>query len=139
MPALGPADDPQPDVSEWLAVISAVLLAAVFVAAAVTKLAAPLAWAEQAAGLGVPRVVARVVPVAEAVLGAWLLVQWERRLAAIAAAVLLVAFSGLIALRLSQGQRPPCACFGSLSARPLGPGALARNAALLVVAVVAMA
>lgn len=125
--------------SAWVAVVAAVVLAAVFVVAAVTKLAAPSAWVAQAAGLGVPRAVALVVPVVEVVLGAWLLVQWERRTAAVAAAGLIAAFSALIAFRLAKGQRPPCACFGSLSARPLGPGALVRNAVLLAAAIAAMA
>lgn len=124
---------------EWLAVAASVALAVVFVVAAVTKLAAPAAWMGQARGLGVPRAVALVVPVAEAVLGAWLLVQWERRAAAIAAAALIVVFSALITVRLAQGRRPPCACFGSLSARPLGPGSLVRNAVLIAVALLAMA
>jgi hypothetical protein len=122
-----------------MAVAASVILAAVFVVASVTKLAAPAAWVGQAGGLGVPRPIALVVPVVEAVLGAWLLVQWERRAAAIAAAVVIAAFSALIVVRLAQGRRPPCACFGSLSARPLGPGSLVRNAALLVVAMLAMA
>lgn len=125
--------------SDVAPVIAAVIVAAVLVVAAVTKLAAPAAWVAQASGLGVRRPVALVVPVVEAALGAWLLVQWRRPLAAVAAGSLIAAFTALIAVRLVQGRRPPCACFGSLSARPIGAVDLVRNALLLVLAAIAAA
>jgi amino acid transporter len=59
-------------------------------------------------------------------------------LPALAAAVMLLAFSALLALRLSHGQHPPCACFGSWSAKPLSWRHLARNAALFAIAAVAV-
>jgi len=139
VPGLGPERTRSHQVSELVSVVASVIVAAVFVVASVTKFASPAAWLDQARGLGVPRSIALVVPVVEAVLGAWLLVQWERRAAAITAAVVISAFSALIVVRLVQGRRPPCACFGSLSARPLGPGSLVRNAVLLAVALLAMA
>jgi hypothetical protein len=117
--------------------LAAVVVAAVLLVAAITKLAAPAAWLAQAAGLGVPRLVAMPVPAIEAVLGAWLLVQWQRPVAAIAAGTLVAAFTVLLAVRLAQGRRPPCSCFGVLSARPIGAVDLVRNAALLALLVVA--
>jgi hypothetical protein len=52
--------------------------------------------------------------------------------------MVLLLFSALIAKRLSEGRRPPCACFGAWSAKPIGPEHLARNAALLVLGVLAL-
>jgi hypothetical protein len=61
--------------------------------------------------------------------------QVARRAVAIAAAALLVAFTALLIVRLSQGRRPPCACFGSLSSKPIGWIDVARNTLLLAIAV----
>lgn len=116
---------------------AAVVLAVVFLLSAITKLASPAAWRAQAAGLGVPPWLAAPVPYAEAVLGAWLLVQWQRPVAAWVAVAVLVAFTGLLVVRLAQGQRPPCACFGSWSTTPIGPGHVARNTAFLALALFA--
>jgi len=55
-----------------------------------------------------------------------------------AAIFLLLLFTALISKRLSEGRRPPCACFGAWSAKPIGPEHLARNAALLVLAVLSL-
>jgi len=71
------------------------------------------------------------------VLGALLLVQLQRSVVAWCAIALFAAFTVLLAVRLAQGKRPPCACFGSLSARPIGPGHLVRNALFIAVAVAA--
>ncbi len=117
--------------------IAAVVLAAVFLLAAVTKLARPTEWRAQASDLGVPAVLVPVVPFVEAALGALLLVQWHRHVVAWCAAVVLAAFTGLLVVRLAQGRRPPCACFGSLSAKPIGPGSVARNVLFIAVAVLA--
>lgn len=119
------------------AVLAAVVVAAVFVVAGISKLARPEAWRRDAAGLGVPRRSAEVVPFAEIAVGALLLVGWQRATVAWVACVLLVAFTLLLGWRLAHGQRPPCACFGSLSSRPIGPGHLVRNSVLVAAAVLA--
>ena len=119
-------------------ITAAVVLGAVFVVSSVTKLASPGVWYSQAAGLGVPRPVAAVVPYLEAVLAAWLVVQWHRAVAALVAAVVLCAFTALIVVRLAQGRRPVCACFGALSARPIGAATVVRNTAFLALAVVTL-
>ncbi len=46
---------------------------------------------------------------------------------------LLAMFTAALGLALRRGERAPCRCFGA-SERPIGPGHLARNAALLAVA-----
>lgn len=68
-----------------------------------------------------------------AVLAAGLVMPW----AAWAAAVLLAVFTGAVVRALAQGRRPPCACFGGLSSRPIGPGTVVRNLVLIVLALVA--
>ncbi len=120
-----------------VAVAAAVVVGGVLLVAAVSKLARPQLWRTQSAGLGVPWTVAVLVPFVELSLGALLLVQLQRQVVAWAAAVLFVAFSALLARRLAQGQHPPCACFGSLSSKPIGPGQLARNALFVALAILA--
>ncbi|HZX56252.1 MAG TPA: MauE/DoxX family redox-associated membrane protein, partial [Ilumatobacteraceae bacterium] len=86
--------------------------------------------------LGVPGVVAAVLPILELVVGALLIAQLARRAAAVAAGLLLVAFTMLLIVRLVQGRRPPCACFGALSTKPISWGNVTRNAVLIVWAAV---
>ena len=47
---------------------------------------------------------------------------------------LLAIFTAALGLALRRGQRAPCRCFGA-SERPIGPAHVARNAALLAVAI----
>ena len=120
-----------------VAVVAAVIVGAAFLLAGGAKIAAGRAWPEQARMLGAPRVAIPFVPWTEIVLGALLCAQVARPVMAALAALLLLVFTALLVTRMLQGQRPPCACFGSWSAKPLGWRHLARNAALLAVAVVA--
>ena len=120
-----------------MGVVAAVLVAAVLLAAGVTKLAQPAQWRSQGAGLGVPAALTAVVPFVELVLGALLLVQVQRHAVAWLAVAVFGVFTALLVLRLAQGKRPPCACFGSLSSKPIGPGHVARNAVFIVLAVLA--
>lgn len=122
-----------------VAVVASIVVGLAFLVAGGSKLAAGPSWPAQAAALGAPSFVIPAVPWVELVIGAALVLQLGRPLAAIGAIVLLVVFSGLIALRLSQGRRPPCACFGAWSARPIGASHLLRNAALLVLAAASLA
>lgn len=120
-----------------MGVVAAVVTGLVLLVAAITKLAAPAAWRAQASDLGVPSAVSSVVPYVEALLGALLLVQFQRPVVAWCAVALLVSFTGLLVVRLAQGRRPPCACFGALTPRPIGPASVARNATFIAVAVLA--
>ena len=109
----------------------------VFVVAGASKLAAGEQWRTNARDLGAPDVAAAAVPWIELVIGALLIVQLWVPWPAIAAAITLVAFSTLLAVRIAQGDRPSCACFGQWSASPIGPAHLARNTAFLALAVLA--
>jgi uncharacterized membrane protein YphA (DoxX/SURF4 family) len=121
-----------------VAVIAAIVLGAAFVVAGGSKLAAGRAWPAQAAGMGVPAWLAAPVPWVGLTIGALLVVQIARPWPAVAALVLLVAFTALLAQRLAVGQHPPCACFGAWSTKPLGWTHLARNAALMTLAAAAI-
>ena len=121
-----------------IAAIAAALLGIAFVVAGGSKLAAGDAWPAQARDLGAPTVSIRPLPWIELAVGALLVVQLWRPVMAALAIALLVAFTALLVLRLSEGKRPPCACFGAWSATPIGPAHLVRNAGLVALGVVAL-
>ena len=120
-----------------VALLASIVLGVAFVVAGASKLAAGAAWPSQARGLGAPRWTIPIVPWLEVGLGALLVVRFAPVVAAGAAAALLVAFTALIGVRLREGARPPCACFGAWSAEPIGWKHVVRNLALLVLAVLA--
>lgn len=115
--------------------VASILLGFVFLVSGASKIAAGPAWPEQARGLGAPSFVVPVLPWFEIVLGALLVMQVVPALAAVTALVVLVLFTALIARRLAQGQHPPCACFGTLSTKPLGRGHVIRNVGFMALAV----
>ena len=123
---------------QTIAVVAAVVLGVAFLVAGGAKIAAGPAWPEQARDLGAPRIVALVLPWLEIVVGAALVTQLATPVVAVIALAMLLAFSGAIAVRLSQGRRPVCACFGRWSATPIGPSHLIRNAFLIALAVLAL-
>jgi uncharacterized membrane protein YphA (DoxX/SURF4 family) len=116
--------------------VASAALGAVFLISGVLKVSAPQQWHAQSAGLGVARPIAAVVPFAEVVVGTLLVTQIARRVAALAAVVLLVGFTTLLVLRLVQGRRPPCACFGAWTTKPIGWRNVLRNAVFLALAAV---
>jgi uncharacterized membrane protein YphA (DoxX/SURF4 family) len=115
--------------------VAAIVLGAAFVLAGAAKLAAGIAWRSQAVQLGAPAWVAPWVPWVELVVGALLVSQYAEPVPAILAVALLIAFTGLIIVRLARGEHPPCACFGAWSAKPIGAAHVARNVVLLALAV----
>lgn len=115
-------------------IVSAVVLGAVFLVAGVTKIASAQQWRLQSADLGVPAPIAATVPFIELIVGALFIAQVARREVALLAGALLSAFTAMLVVRLLQGRRPPCACFGSWTTKPIGWGDVARNVAFLVLA-----
>ena len=113
---------------------ASVLLGIAMLVAGGGKLASR-SWPEHARGLGAPAWSVPIVPWIELGLGALLVVQWSRPFVAAVTAALLLVFSALLVLRLAQGRRPPCACFGGFSSRPIGPWSVVRNVALVGLAV----
>jgi hypothetical protein len=126
------------DVTDAVGRVATLAVGAMFVVAGGYKIADGPAWPRQAADLGVSRRLAVVVPWFEIVLGVALLIGLFPPWPAVVAGVTLVVFTVVIGRRLLDGSRPPCACFGSRSARPLGSRHVVRNLGLLAVAVVAM-
>ncbi len=100
------------------------------------KLVEGPAWLKQAADMDVARPVAIVVPYVEIVIGVPLAAQLLKPWPAFVAVILLVAYTGLIIRRIRDGSRPPCACFGSKSKRPLGAYHVIRNLVLIIAAIV---
>lgn len=119
--------------------VAAIVLGLAFLLAGGSKLAAGPAWPQQARELGAPAFVVPVLPWLEVAIGAALVVQLAEPIPAAGALVLLVAFSVLISVRLAQGRRPVCACFGAWSATPIGPAHLIRNGALIALGVLVLA
>ena len=119
------------------AVAASIVVGAAFLVAGGAKIAAGRHWPAQAAALGAPRIVVPIVPWWEIVVGALLVAQIDRDIVAWVAVITLVAFTVLIVARLASGQHPPCACFGSWSARPLGWRHVVRNFVLIALGVLA--
>ena len=109
----------------------AIGLSIVFAWAGVAKIRAPRPTARAFAALGVPPVLARVVPFVELVLAVALVVA---PISALAALALVVAFT-VVLLRADDGVR--CACFGSGSADPVSWVQVLRNGLLAGAAVIA--
>jgi uncharacterized membrane protein YphA (DoxX/SURF4 family) len=106
--------------------------------AGVLKLVEGPAWLKQAADMDVARPIALAVPYVEIVVGVPLAVHVFAPWPAVAALGLLASYTVLIVRRIADGSRPPCACFGSKSKRPLGAYHVVRNLGLIALAVVAV-
>ena len=120
-----------------VATIAAIVVGAALIWAGVFKLMDGPAWPKAAADMGVARPIALVVPFVELAIGITLIIPVLRPWPAIAAIVLLLAFTVVILRRILDGSRPPCACFGSRSNRPLGAIHVLRNVGLIALATVA--
>lgn len=120
-----------------LRIVASIALGLVMCVAGASKIRMGRAWIDQGRQLGAPAAALPVVPWIEIVIGALLIAQIATAVVAIAALVLLQLFTLLVVFNLGQGRRPMCACFGSWSAKPLGWGHVVRNAAFMVLAVLA--
>ena len=118
--------------------LSGAIVGAVFVYAGVSKVLSGKRWPQAARQLGVPPAVAYTVMVAEVVVGLGVVLggTWQQGFLAAAAAMLL-AFTLLLAVRMRDTERPPCACFGATKQRPIGSRDIVRNVSLLVLVMVA--
>jgi hypothetical protein len=118
-------------------------LAAVFLAAALGKLARPAATAGTLADFGLPRPLRRpgayALPAVELATAALLVPEATARSGAGLALVLLVGFSAAVARLLARGERPACNCFGAVASTPVGPRTLVRNGGLAAAAAVVLA
>lgn len=130
------------------------LLASVFLAAALPKLRNPRGFAMTVVGyqilpLALSRLYARIVPPVELLASLLLLGGIAVRPAAAILALLLVSFSVAVAVNLVRGRELDCGCFGNKApsspassrrtSRRINPGALLRDLALLAVALIVCA
>lgn len=113
-----------------------------FVTAGVAKLLDPRGSRQAMADFGAPAALARVLaialPLAEIGTATALLPAETAPSGAIGAVGLLGLFTAAIAFNLSRGRAPDCHCFGQLHSTPAGPSTLARNVALLAIAVLVL-
>ncbi|MEY2567031.1 MAG: hypothetical protein QOE35_1560 [Actinomycetota bacterium] len=93
-------------------------------------------WPASAAGFGLPRPAARVLPWLEVALGALLVAQAGGRWTSMAATALLAGFTAAIAAHVARHDDVPCACFGALSSAPVSGRTIVRNAVLVALAAV---
>ncbi len=116
--------------------VAAVIVGLVFLASGALKARDP-GWPAAAGALGTPALFVPFVAPVELALGALMVVGLWQRPVAMAALVLLLAFTAVLARALSQDEAPVCACFGSWSARPISARSVARNVAFMALAAVA--
>src|SRR5687768_5706644 len=114
----------------------ALLLAAVFARAGAAKLGSRAATETTFVALGLPRLAAVGVPVAELALAAALVLApgWG----AVFALALLAGFTTFLARAVRAGVQVGCNCFGSARRAPVSWIELARNACLAVAGLVAL-
>ncbi len=128
-----PAGGPAPGVAS----IMAVVIATVFVVAAVTKLRSPESTAAEFTRLRLPAgpVLALVLPPLELATAALLLIRPQA--GALVATGLLLAFTAVLIATVRSGLVVSCGCLGSISRKPVTPATVARNLVFLVMTSVA--
>lgn len=118
--------------------VSGLILAAVFTWAGAAKLRDRPATIRTFVALGLPASsgAATALPASElAIAAALVTVPWVGGFAAV---VMLAAFSAFLGARLADGTTASCGCFGSSGHQPISFVELVRNAALMVLAVLAL-
>jgi thiol-disulfide isomerase/thioredoxin len=124
-----------------IALACRLLLAAVFVVSAVSKLRDAAGARQAIEDFGLPRPLVRPIaaalPIVELGLGVLLVVaDPAATLGAVGSLLLLSAFTATIVLNLLRGRQVDCHCFGRLSGGPAGWRTVTRNAVLLLLAAV---
>ena len=125
-----------------LLVVARLGLAAVFVVAAVAKLADMKGSRAALEGFNVPApfvpTAAVALPCAEVASAVLLVIGPTAQIGAALAVLLLVLFVAGIAAALRRGARPDCHCFGQLHSKPAGGETIVRNGLLAAIALVVL-
>lgn len=121
-----------------IAAVASGALSGVFAGSAIAKLRRRDATAGAMRSLGLPARIGDSLAAIELFTALGLVMERRTPWSAAVAVALLVIFTLFVLLRLSDGIRVPCPCFGSDSS-PIGARTIARNGALLALAVVATA
>ena len=121
-----------------LGLAAGLLLAVVFVAAGLPKLADRPGTRKAIEEFGAPRILvgllAFALPLAELTAAGLLVAAPSRALGGVVGLMLLGLFSLAIAVSLARGRAPDCHCFGQLHSAPASWKTLVRNGALAVLA-----
>ena len=127
----------------FAASLSAMLLAGVFVVAAIAKLLDRAGTRETLAEFGVPARAAApgavALPLLELAIAVALVPSATAVGGAVAGLATLLVFTAAIAVTLARGAAPDCNCFGGLSRTAVGRGTLVRDALLAAIAAFAAA
>jgi len=127
------------EVIGWLARL---VVAAVFLVAAVAKARDQAGTRTSVVAFGVPTGAAPAVavglPVLELMAAVLILIPDTAVVGAALACLLLLVFTLAVARLLLRGERPACRCFGQVSSDPIGPSTLVRNLVLLAIALLGL-
>lgn len=118
-----------------IAWVAGAVVGVVLVVAGAAKLTSKQ-WPAQADALGVPPGAVRALPVLELIVGVALVAGVPY--AGVAAAALLAGFTVFLVVALRRGVQAPCACFGSLSTRPVTWWSVVRNVVLIGLALLSL-
>lgn len=118
--------------------VLAAVVGAVLLYAGVSKFGDRRSFVAGAGALGVPVVVAGIVPWLEVTIGGALILGVAEPVARFGTLVLLAVFTGLVAVNLLRGNRPACACFGARATTPISWWTVARNGLLIALIVAAL-
>jgi peroxiredoxin len=114
------------------------LLAGILLAAASGKLLHRQAFGQTLAEFGIPAPLrtplAWAMPAGELAIALILLIAAPAWWSAVACALLLALYTGVLAYQLQRGRRPSCNCFGQRDATPISSATLFRNGGLLLLA-----
>jgi hypothetical protein len=113
---------------------AALVAAAIFVFAAAAKLSSRATTRAAVSGFGLPTFVAPALAPIELVTASLLL--WKPRVGGVFAALLLLAFTGVVVQALRRGVAVRCGCFGGTDKRPAGSDTVVRNGLLLVLVLI---
>ena len=127
--------------TEWLVLVLRVGLGAVFIAAGALKIGHADVFASEIAGfqllpLPVIAPLALLLPFVEVLLGAYLVIGLFTRAAAGFAAFQLAVFTAAIASAVVRGLHASCGCFGPADQTTTSWGEVARDGALVLLALV---
>ena len=113
---------------------SAVVVGVVMVWAGASKLVAGSSWSDGVASAGVPSWILYPLPLLEVIIGALTAVRSWVPVIPLVLAGLLMAFTGWMIVAIRKDDVPTCACFGSMSKKPIGWRHVVRNTVLIALA-----
>jgi uncharacterized membrane protein YphA (DoxX/SURF4 family) len=116
--------------------VASALVGAVLLIAGTSKLA-NRSWQEREVAIGTPRWVLPFIAPVEIVIGALMVVRFQRFVIGVAAFALFVVFTLFLSLKWDERAGEPCNCMGVLSTRPASWRTMVRNALLIAGSLVA--